>query len=111
MVYPFDLMISIGESDAKLKKTLSDIGIENEDEMWTFSETTKGRFCLFATNQGLIRIKSTPVTNEDYANLQHEIFHYTMHVFDRIGMKWTPKSDEAYAYLIGYLVKEIYSKL
>lgn len=111
VVYPFDLMVSIGEADAVLKKTLSNFGIEDEDSMWTFGETTKGRFCLFTTNQGLIRIKSIPLIDEDYANLQHEIFHYVMHVFDRIGMKWTAKSDEAYSYMIGYLTKEIYKKL
>ncbi len=111
VVYPFDLMVSVGESDAKLKQTLSEVGIENEDHMWTFGHTTKGRFCLFESNHGLIRIGAKPITPEDYSNLQHEIFHYAMHVFDRIGMKWTPEADEAYSYMIGYLTKEIYTRL
>ena len=111
VVYPFDLMVSVAESDAKLKKTLSDNGVNDEDEMWTFGETTTGRFCLFPSNQGLIRIREMPKTNVDYANLQHEIFHYVMHIFDRIGMKWTQESDEAYSYLIGYLTSEIYKRI
>jgi hypothetical protein len=111
VVYPLDVMISMGETDEQLGKILGKY--INEDEVhWKWSnETATGRFCLFSTNQGLIRLRGIPKSPEEYASLQHEIFHYVMHILGRIGMKWTAKSDEAYAYLIQYLTKEIYNRI
>jgi len=38
----------------------------------------------------------------------HEVFHAVELLMDRIGCKLTDESSEAYAYLIGYLTKEIH---
>ena len=71
-----------------------------------------GRYCLFKSGQSLIRIKGKPKTPEEFGTLQHEIFHIAASLLWRIGMKLKVKSsDEAYAYLIGYLTTEIYKKI
>lgn len=106
-------MVSIAETDEQLEKKLNEYLIDEGETHWKWGNPTAvGRFCLFTTNQGLIRMRVHPTTNDHYATLSHEIFHYVMHIMSsRIGLTWTQKSDEAYAYLIGYLTKEIYGRL
>jgi hypothetical protein len=106
IIYPFDVMVSLGQSDKALKADLLKYDIEWDDNIKCVG---KGRFVLFFTNQSLIRLSIYPKTFEDYGALQHEVFHCVTMVLDRIGMKFIPrKSDEAYSYLIGYLTTEIY---
>ena len=112
VVYPFDLMVSINETDVQLESILDKYFI-NEDTLWKWHNATAvGRFCLFSTNQGLIRLRHYPTTPFDYGCLQHEIFHYVTHILDRMGIKLVLlKSDEAYSYLVGYITQEIYKKI
>ena len=109
MVYPFDVMASIGQSDGELKKDLAKYNIEWNDN---FKIVGKGRFIMTDKNQSLIRLLNYPDTNEMYGFLQHEIFHCVTHIMNRIGMKFKlHTSDEAYSYLVGYLTEKIYDKL
>jgi len=111
VIYPFDLMISVAETEEQLGVILNKYISEEETEWKWDNKTAEGRCCIFTTNQGLIRLRKKPITNTDYAVLQHEIFHYTMHIFRRIGMTWCVKSDEAYSYMIQYLTDKIYSQI
>jgi hypothetical protein len=109
IVYPFDVMISLGQSDQELKKSISKFSIEWDENMKCVGA---GRFILLPTNQSIIRLSDYPETCEHYGALQHEIFHCVTMVLDRIGMKFIPlKSDEAYSYLIGYLTTEVYKRI
>jgi hypothetical protein len=109
VIYPFDVMVSVGESDSQLTDQLSKYGIEWGDD---FKCSGKGRSVIMENNQSLLRLHSYPETNEDMGVLQHEIFHVVTFIMDRIGMPLTIcVSDEAYAYLIGYLTKEIYDRI
>ncbi len=109
VVYPFDVMVSLGETDEQLKKALSKYNVEWE----TFMECEGvGRFILTSKNQSIIRTKNYPKNPDDYGHLQHEIFHIVTHILGRIGMRFILlKSDEAYSYLVGYLTTEIYKKI
>ena len=69
-----------------------------------------GRCVTFDTNQTVIRLDEIPGTCADYGTLQHEIFHAVDQIFRRIGMNLSEDSDEAYAYMIGYLTQEIYKR-
>lgn len=109
VVYPFDVMVSFGQTDDELKKSLSKVGGEWDDTMECIGE---GRFCMNGKNQSLIRLKNYPTTCEQYGSLQHEIFHAVTRILDRTGLKFKLFiSDEAYSYLIGYLTTEIYKKI
>lgn len=112
VVYPFDVMVSMGQTDEQLEKILDKYLIEAPDTTWKWhNETAQGRFCILSSNQGLIKLRNIPETPVQYGYLQHEIFHYVTHILDRIGMKLIlMKSDEAYAYMIGYLTEEIYKR-
>lgn len=109
VVYPFDVMVSLGQTDYELKKALKKFNCEWDDNMICAGA---GRFYLNNNNQALIRIWNYPETNEDCGTLSHEIFHIVTHILNRIGMQFKlGTSDEAYSYLVGFLTKEIYNKI
>lgn len=43
--------------------------------------------------------------------IAHESFHATTHILKSAGVKFSANSEEAFAYLIAYLVREIHRKL
>lgn len=109
VVYPFDVMVSLGETDEQLKSKLKPFGVSWSDDMQCIGI---GRFCMNEKNQSIIRLKHYPKTPQDFGCLQHEIFHCVTHLLNRMGMKLILlKSDEAYAYLVGYLTEQIYNKI
>ncbi len=110
-IYPFDVMVSIGETDAELFPKLKKHGVDLDDKVLIHSDTMRGRCIMFAGNQTLIRMYRPVKTPQDYGNLQHEIFHAVEFIMDKIGQSLCRKSDESYAYLIGYITTEIYKKL
>lgn len=109
IIYPFDIMVSMGQSDEELKQTLSEVGSSWDDKM---SIVGVARFSMNEHNQSVIRLPKIPSTNNELGILQHEIFHCVTYILDRIGIKLVlGKSDEAYSYLIGYLTEQIYEVL
>lgn len=113
-VYPFQVMVSIGQDDNQLGRVLDKYNLTEDDIRacaWP-SPYTKGRAVLFSTNASIIRLRGLPETSEDYGTLAHEIFHIASFVLDRIGTPLQVNvSDESYAYLIGYLTTEIFKKI
>lgn len=115
VVYPFDVMVSLNQSDESLKKDLLKYYKSIEDVDYHFEsygeDNHLGTCIMLPNGQLLIKTKMYPVTNEDYAILVHEIFHAVCLVFHRIGIILTKETDEAWAYMIEYLTKEIYNKI
>lgn len=107
-------MVSFGETNEQVDKILNKYNLTADDvqSATLTSRTVQGRTVMFSSNQTLIRLKEYPRTPTEYGNLQHEIFHAVTFIMDRIGMKLVvTESDEAYAYLVGYLTTEIYKKI
>ena len=113
VIYPFEVMVSFGQSDEMLLKTLSPFLTQSEIESKNFSfrADEDAKALIFRCGQVLIRTQSIPKSIYEYGTLQHEIFHAVSFVMERIGVKFCNKSDEAYAYLIGYLTREIYKQI
>jgi hypothetical protein len=111
IIYPFDVMVSMGETDEQLKKTIKRYSV-TEKELDEISLIGSGRYCLFECGASLLRTKTIPTSAFDFGVLQHEIFHATVSVLWKIGMKLEINvSDEAYAYLAGYLTEQIYKRI
>jgi len=114
VIYPFDIMFSVGQTDAELLKSVKRYGLNKSDieEMLNMPTTILGRtLMLLETNHTFIRLKSKPKKASEYGTLQHEIFHAIDFILRKIGISLSADSDEAYAYLIGYLTEKIYEKL
>lgn len=113
VIYPFDIMFSFNESDDALLKRLKYQRLNESDleQMKYLSNTTRAHYVLFSNHASLIRMKIIPVIPEDFAILQHEIFHAVHFILDFIGMKLTKESDEAYSYLTEFITKNIYMEI
>ena len=113
-IYPFDIMISIDEKDEVLRNRLIKYGstIEDCEELMNLSDTVRGRCVMLPSNQTVIRLKMLPKKYDMMSVIAHEVFHATTFILHRIGMKLELfVSDEAYAYLLGYITTEIYKKI
>lgn len=111
LIYPFTIMVSFGQTDREVLSALKKAQIYVEDDNIIRMDGV-GRYCLFKGGESLIRLDRYPKTAQDYGSLAHEIFHAATYILDRIGMRLKIRtSDEAYAYLVGYITKEIYNKL
>lgn len=113
-VYHFDVMISVDETDETLLKRLIKNGNTKEDcdSLLRMRETTRGRCIMLPSNQTVIRLVTQPKKYDMMSVISHEVFHATAYILDRIGMKLEVyTSDEAYAYMIGFLTTKIYKKL
>lgn len=113
-VYPFDIMVSIAQTDNQLGSVLDKYPLTQQDiRSCQYSRpTSPACAALFSTNASIIRMRKLPRTPEDYGSLAHEVFHVVSFIMDRVGMKLKIMvSDEAYAYLIGFVTKSIYQEL
>ena len=110
IVYPFEVMLSIAQTNEELKNSLSRFGCDWSD-LLDLPPTCLGRTVMTDSSHTVIRFINRPETCQQYGTLAHEIFHAVDFIFRRIGMTLSEDSDEAYAYMIGYLTEEIYKKL
>ena len=107
-------MVSIDETDETILKRLIKYGITKEEsgELLNLAETVRGRCVMLPSNQTVIRLKTLPKKYDMMSVISHEVFHATSFILSKIGMKMELfVSDEAYAYMIGFLTTKIYKKL
>lgn len=55
----------------------------------------------------IVWMPSIPKTAEDMSFLSHEIFHAAVALMNSIGASLSADSEEAYAYLIGFLTRKV----
>lgn len=108
VVYPFDVMVSIGETDEQLKKVFKKYDIPVLD--YFEHRVTKGRCSFLVGNQSLLRFRT--YQDADHETIAHEIFHAVSNIMCFINMPLkNGDNDEAWAYLIGYITQEFYKYL
>ena len=109
--YPFDVLVSINQTDKQLKKVFSDLDIEWEDEVWVADQKIQlGRTAMLETGQTVLRLIGWKVDAKGIGVLAHEAFHVAEFLFQRINMPHSVQySSEAYAYLIGFIVEKALS--
>lgn len=111
-------MFSVGESDKKFIKSVKKLvlkkhlPVESEDNICHLEDECRGRtFHHTEAGYTIIRFKKKPTTCEEFGTVSHEIFHAVDFIFQRIGVSLCLQSGESYAYLIGYITEQFYSKL
>lgn len=72
---------------------------DNENCLASFTESDSGYLLLWLNN--------LPETIRDYSDLIHEIEHVVFSVLDYRGVIHSSDSDEAFAYLSGWLYEQI----
>lgn len=112
-IYPFDVLISVGQTDRELKSVLNEYGEKRNDYQFLMNldETVLARTAILPSNRTIIRFNNDIPQSKLVGLIAHEVFHAVVYIMSRIGMKLKPCSDEAYAYLIDYMTQEIYNRI
>lgn len=111
-VYPYDVMFSIGQTTKQLLKDANRFVPDMNNKNNSLAVSGTGRTIQTERNQLVVIIKDLPYAPQFHSTVAHEIFHAATMMLDRAGFKLEIMvSDEAYAYLIGWLTQEFYSNL
>lgn len=117
-VFDYDIIVSCGQSNKEIYKSLLEIpggkkhlikefkyGIENPP-------SAADAYCIILDNGcTLLRLFDYPKKASDYGVLMHEVLHSIATPLRRRGLKLSNKSEEAYAYAIGYVSEKIFAQL
>ena len=110
-VYPFQILVYFGQDKKPLFKELSNLLPKSVVDTLKTLEFKVGKSVMFPTGQTLLWLNEKPTSVNGLATLNHEIFHCVCFILERVGIVYSESSDEAYAYLIEYLTKQIYNEL
>lgn len=104
--YRQDLLVVVG-TRSDLKAVLREV-LEATEFRQAWAEVKKpsreradGTTYKLESNANLIHIQ-----NPTLEVLTHELYHATHNILNGIGVRPSPDSEEAYAYLIGYLMSQ-----
>ena len=111
-IYPSDVLVFVDERKKNIKKLLKGINYSNKEISHTLKKIKQSNGRCRMMSDGLVVIILKSNINDFYSKICHESFHASTFILDRIGVKFKlGVSDEAYAYLVGYISKEIFNKL
>lgn len=107
-IYNTYVIVVIGKSKY-INKYLSKHGFKKIDT----SSTEGAAGYTFQLEEGILLWlkQKPPFTAFNIGCLVHEIFHCTEFILSRAGIKLSKKSDEAYAYLMGYITENIFNTI
>lgn len=105
-VYPARIFVSIGYNNQYAAKRLN-IKLSDMHPQSTGGATT------YDLNDGRYLLSFSSFSNDvqDLALLSHEVFHLTFMVLRNAGLTLSHDSEEAYAYLLQYIVESFLKKL
>lgn len=72
-----------------------------------FNKIKKGKY-VSHNSTCIIYIKDFEDTSYCYGTITHEVFHLVHNIMKSRGLKLTDSSEEAYAYLIGFVNRTIF---
>lgn len=107
--YNHDLLVSVNQSEKEFKTLLEQYNIEYNKEDW--EGTYNARTIRFNNGAQVIKFEKLKINPWGQSNIAHEAFHVVEFLFEKIGLKHSLDSSEAYAYMIGYIVGEINYRL
>lgn len=107
-VYPFDTLVTTADHDAVCAYIEKRGYVLDASEREQLEMGGVGRTVMLRGGQTIIRLEPAKTKiGIDVADLAHEIAHAAHFLFDRIGIKHSHDSDEAYAYYQAYLMREV----
>lgn len=112
-VWPYDVVVCLGVSEkeffdymeAEFEKPFAEKDLEH-----LRFDNIRGKSVILSNNALVLWLKEFPNKPEWYGHLAHEIFHIADMILWKAGLSESEDSDEAWAYLIGWLTETIYSR-
>jgi len=114
VIYPFDVFVSFNHNDKELYELIKRNGSKEDLEpCFGLPDTSLGRAVLLPSNATILRIFGKRCNESELMGvIAHEVFHVVSYIMMRVGIPLEVMvSDEAYAYLTGYLVEQIFKAL
>lgn len=108
IIFPFETMVCLGMKQEEVLKVLDKYDLTEEDKEHVVMEGT-GRTVIFSGNGTLLWLKEYPDPGSGV--LAHECFHVVFFLLDKIQITIGDTNDELVAYMLQYLIDEIYKKM
>jgi len=107
-IYRITVHLFFGSEEDCKKAIIADGETELIAQQWASGKDEyEGSFSVEDDGYTLIWVRKLPESVGDYGSLIHEIEHCTFEILNSRGVKHSDDSDEAYAYLLGWLYEEI----
>lgn len=114
-IYNTQFIVSVDQTDSQFLKSVAKENLNLEPEviaMGLFGEEGTGHVTLghVVNRQGypvIFRLRGNPDSPKKIASMTHEVFHVVSKTLRNKGMTLVPESEEAYAYLLDYIVEQI----
>lgn len=110
-IYNTDLLVYFGDVQGVKEALQKYIGEDKAEEtMRNFGnvrKTTIARTCIAANGGVVLWMPLIPDNTKDYATLAHETLHAAAFIMRKAGIQFSADTEEAYAYLIGYITLQI----
>ena len=110
-IYPFQVLVSIGESDQEFLNLLEIHEISDvSNDVVTLEkyEPGEGRTELINNCQIIIRLNFNPSSPEDLSIVPHEVLHAVGFICNELNIPFNDDTEEVYAYLLEFYTKEIF---
>jgi hypothetical protein len=110
-IYPFEILVSFHDSFEELESIIKKKLPGNiHDGIELFKSTDLAKTVMFSNGTTCIWFTPKLISGGLWGHgvISHEVFHAVDFLMNKIGIRLSNKSDEAYAYLIQYLTNEIY---
>jgi hypothetical protein len=105
-------MFSVNQTEKQLMKALVKSVPDAEQHADDLKMTGIGRTLKTHIGAIVVMLKQLDWDAQFHGNVSHEIFHAATFILEDAGVRFEPMvSDEAYAYLIGWLTQEFYRNL
>lgn len=110
-IYSKKVIVAVGEFDVEAIAE----HISTEKEKNNFRQEIQqndissydGLVFNLGTGNEILWLKFPPKSEEDISTLAHEAFHAAYDILKRVGIPLSSSSEEAYAYLIGYITEQV----
>ena len=108
-VYPFDVLVTTANDEEVFNYIENNKKYKLNDEEKSLLEIHgNGKTTMLLGGQVIVRLKKAKTSIAiELDVLSHELNHAVFFVFDRVGIKHTMDSDEAFCYYQQYLLKEV----
>ena len=111
-VYPFDVLVSLNQTDEEFYSEVGHLSDDDlEDVFLNLDETVLARSYFTKNNISIVRFVNIDKDNLPHGLISHEIFHITTFILNKVNIKFSFETDESYAYLLHYLIDEVYEIL
>ena len=118
-IYPYTVFVSFGDAknfiqlfkeDRYMNKITDD---EIKEILSHFNEDNEYAALTLPLNSGNVLIHFYLKNQDNYLfnTISHESLHTVRMIMDRVGMKLNSKNDEAFCYLLGYIVEKIIEEI